>query len=259
MVGLLTTAIILFQQRTLLASIAASGMSLHFGAMIAKLGLLKIAWQEAFAAQTLARFLPMLGLIAAKLLVITGIAGGLMFAGMAASVESANREFAAMIGKTTPLQDAMKRLGDAWSIWTNLVVGSFADTFGTILGKAADILVGIAQTVRYVNDLSGGWVVTTISLIGWVMALLTAYKSILWVTSGIRAAWVFIASSSIFRPMIGMIQALWTGLNSLLMSQIVCKFHDERDWIFFRIGISWLRFSSFLFTPGGQDARSIPL
>ncbi len=213
-IAAVTTAFVLFQNRALLMSIRS------IGSLINALKILGPAWLQAFASQSVQRILPFLGLLIGKLMIVSGIAGAAMFLGMAASVESANRKFAEMLGRTTPLQQAMEKLGDAWFLWADFVVGDFTNNVGKVLHTIASILIEIVKVIRFVNDVSGGWVKTLITLLGYMFSLYAAMKMIAWITVPIRAAWAFIGSSAVFKPVIAAWTLMRTQLDAMLARQL---------------------------------------
>ena len=219
-VAVVATAMTLLQQKTLLCAIATNGVTLNVGKLIANLKLLGTAWTQAFTTGAVQQVLPYLGMVIGKLMIISGIAGGLLFLGMAASVESVNRQFADLLGKTTPLQDAFEKLGHAWRLWTDFVVGDFVNYVGTALNVVAAALVEVVQILRFANDATGGWLVTSISLVGWVVALATAWKMVLWILIPIKATWAFIASSAVFKPVIAAFNIMIAQLKTILMTKL---------------------------------------
>ena len=172
----------------------------------------QISLQAGIAQAAVASLTRTLVFLGVKLAVVSGLAGAALFLGMAASAEAADRNILGLIGATTPLQDALARIGEAWRLWSDFVASDFFNMVGTGLGTMASTLVEIISTIRFINDATGGWLKTTVMLIGISMTLYGAWKLIAYISGIVRTAWAVMANTALFKPVIATFALLWNQL-----------------------------------------------
>ncbi len=189
-----------------------------------------ISLSAGIAQAALASLTKTLVTLISKSIIFTSMAWVVVFLGMAASVEAADREILGLIGATTPLQDALIKLGEAWRLWADFVAGDFFNMVGSGLGAVVTVLVEIIETIRYVNDLTGGWFRTIISVIGTAMTLYAMWKLIVYQLCYVKLIWSFIANSAIFKPVITILAAVVTKIGTCINSTVA--------WIGAQIGLN---------------------